>query len=164
MRVIITPYDENWPLEFSRVKRRLCDRLGARAKRIEHIGSTAVPGLHAKPIVDVLLECHEATGTDLRAALEGIGYSLVVDEPGHHMFRNAAQDVHLHVWRSGDAEIERHLLFRDRLRENEEDRRRYEREKQRLATMEWPTQNDYAQAKSRVIGEILARARESPKP
>ncbi len=79
------------------------------------------------------------------------------------MFRNTAHDVHLHVWQSGGAEIERHLLFRDWLRENDEDRILYEREKRRLAAMEWPTQNDYAQAKSPVIGEILARARERPK-
>jgi GrpB-like predicted nucleotidyltransferase (UPF0157 family) len=66
------------------------------------------------------------------------------------MFGNTSHDVHLHVWQSGDAEIERHLRFRDR--------------KRRLAKMEWATQNDYAQAKSPVIDQILARARKSSKP
>lgn len=164
MRVVIHPYSENWPLEFLQAKERLYGALSGHAKRIEHIGSTAVPGLDAKPVIDILLESHDVSGGALRAALESIGYSLIVDEPGHRMFRNTSHDVHLHVWQSGDAEIERHLRFRDRLREHDEDRILYEREKRRLAAMEWATQNDYAQAKSPVIGQILARARESPKP
>jgi len=163
LRVIISRYNENWPLEFIQAKKRLRDALSGHAKRIEHIGSTAVPGLAAKPVIDILLEFHDVNDADLRAALEDIGYALIVDEPGHRMFRNTAHDVHLHVWQSGGAEIERHLLFRDWLRENDEDRILYEREKRRLAAMEWPTQNDYAQAKSPVSGEILARPRERPK-
>lgn len=79
------------------------------------------------------------------------------------MFRSPGADVHVHVWATGDPEIERHMLFRDWLRQSDEDRRLYEREKYRLASQEWPTQNDYAQAKTPVVSEILARARESRK-
>ncbi len=79
------------------------------------------------------------------------------------MFRPLDGGVHLHVWRSGEPEIERHLLFRDWLRKNDEDRLLYESEKYRLASQEWRTQDDYAQAKSPVIAEIMARARESRK-
>ena len=79
------------------------------------------------------------------------------------MFRSGEGDVHLHLWQTGDPEIERHLLFRDWLRESAEDRLLYEREKHRLAALEWPTQDDYAQAKSPLIAEIAARARRSGK-
>ena len=79
------------------------------------------------------------------------------------MFRPPDGGVHLHAWQIGDPEIERHLLFRDWLRKNEEDQLLYEGEKYRLASLEWPVQDDYAQAKSPVIDEIVARARESSK-
>jgi len=164
LRVNIRPYSEEWPLAFARIRESLRGALSARAQRIEHIGSTAVPGLDAKPVIDILLEIHDVTDFDVREILKHAGYHLVVDEPGHRMFRSSSHDVHLHVWQSSDAEIERHLLFRDRLRENNADRLFYAREKRRLATTEWPTQNDYAQAKSPVIAQILARARESRKP
>ena len=137
--------------------------LGSAIQRIEHIGSTAVPELAAKPIVDILLEVPNVTDRGIQRRLEQIGYSLVVDEPGHRMFRSAAENAHVHLWVSGDPEIERHILFRDWLRENERDRRLYEREKHRLAAMEWPTQNDYAQAKTPIVNEIIGRARESRK-
>ena len=161
MRVRLDRSSDEWPLKYERVSQQIGRVLGVRAKRVEHIGSTAVPGLDAKPIVDILLELDDVDDQDIHQALAGIGLAPIVDEPGHRMFRTAAGDVHVHLWASDDSEIERHILFRDWLRENEMDRRLYKREKYRLAAMEWPTQNDYAEAKTPVINEIVARARES---
>src|SRR5581483_1387263 len=131
-----------------------------RAIRIEHIGSTAVPGLDAKPIIDVLLEVDNVADAQVRAALEKRHFTLIVDETGHRMFRSPSHGAHLHVWQNGDTEMDRHLLFRDWLRQSDEDRQLYQRENRRLAAIEWPSQNDYAQAKSSVIAQIIGRAKE----
>lgn len=163
MRVLIQAYSESWPSDFERARERISRALGTRAKRIEHIGSTAVPGLAAKPVIDILLEVDDVVSSAIQKELETLGFVLVVDEPGHRMFRPGEGGAHLHLWRTGDPEIERHLLFRDRLRKSAEDRLLYEREKQRLAALEWPAQDDYAQAKSPMIAEIVARARKSGK-
>ena len=163
MRVRLATYSESWPAKFAQANRRIHHALGTRAKRIEHIGSTAVPGLAAKPVIDILLELDDIADPAVHEVLAGIDLALVVEEPGHRMFRSADGDVHVHAWPTGDPEIERHILFRNWLRSNEADRRVYEIEKRRLAAQEWSTQNDYAQAKSPIINEILARARESRK-
>ena len=163
MRVSIADYCEGWTKRFESLQKALHDALGPLVEDIYHIGSTAVPRLAAKPIIDVLLAVSEVTDAEIDARLEPAGFALIVDEPGHRMFTNAARDVHVHLWAADDPEIGRHLLFRDWLRENEDDRRLYENEKYRLAAMEWPTQNDYAEAKTPVITEILGRARKSRK-
>jgi GrpB-like predicted nucleotidyltransferase (UPF0157 family) len=163
MRVRLATYSESWPTKFEQVHKQIQLALGTCAKRIEHIGSTAVPGLAAKPVIDILLELDNITNPTVHEALAGGGFAPVVEEPGHRMFRSPDRDVHVHAWPTGDPEVQRHLLFRDWLRSNEADRRLYEMEKRRLAALEWPTQNDYAQAKSPIINEILARARESRK-
>jgi GrpB-like predicted nucleotidyltransferase (UPF0157 family) len=164
LRVLLRRYSENWSADFNQIESRIRSALGTRTKRIDHIGSTAVPHLDAKPVIDILLEVDHVADEHVQTSLETIGYSLIVDEPGHRMFSSTLHDVHIHVWQSGNPEIERHLLFRNWLRKNDEDRRLYEREKHRLAALEWPSQNDYAEAKTSVIGEILARARESGRP
>lgn len=127
--------------------------------RIEHIGSTAVPGLAAKPVIDILVEVKSVKDPILQAALEQANFTLIVDEPGHRMFRFTNRAAHVHLWRTGDPEIRRHLLFRDWLRTNGDAQSVYEAEKRRLAARDWPTQNDYAQAKSPVIDAILKRAK-----
>lgn len=163
MRVRLATYSECWPTKFEQVHQHIHRALGTHAKRIEHIGSTAVPGLAAKPVIDILLELDDIANPAVHEMLAGIDLAPVVEEPGHRMLRSTDRDVHVHAWRAGDSEIERHILFRDWLRSNEADRRLYEAEKRRLAALEWPSQNDYAQAKSPIINEILARARESRK-
>jgi GrpB-like predicted nucleotidyltransferase (UPF0157 family) len=128
------------------------------AKTIEHIGSTAVPGLAAKPIIDILVAVDEVEDEGAYLArLENAGYVLRVREPGHRMFRTPTKDVHLHIW-SERAEIARHTALRDWLRANEEDRRIYERVKRKLAERDWSDSNDYAEAKNDIIVEIMAKA------
>jgi GrpB-like predicted nucleotidyltransferase (UPF0157 family) len=159
--IVIVDYDPEWPARFELERDRVAQALGAVALRIEHIGSTAVPGLGAKPIVDVLVTVEDPDDDAvILPALEGAGYELRVREPAHRMFRTPARDVHVHVWRDSDPEVERYLRLRDRLRSSAGDRAAYERLKRELATREWADMNDYAEAKGELIEAILAGAGE----
>ena len=154
----IHEYDDRWREQFGEHRVRIEAALGATALRVEHIGSTAVPGLAAKPIIDVLVTVDDpGDESAFRAALEQQGYELRVREPGHRMFRTPARDVHVHVWADSDPEVERHLQFRDRLRASPSDRAEYEQLKRELAKREWADMNDYADAKGPLIASILAR-------
>jgi GrpB-like predicted nucleotidyltransferase (UPF0157 family) len=160
--IVVVDYDPAWPERFRREEARIRSSLGEAALSVEHIGSTSVPGLAAKPIVDVLLVV-EDSGDELSylPALEAAGYVLRVREPDfdeHRMFRTPEKDVHLHVFSAGSPEIERYLLLRDHLRENEEDRELYARTKRELASRDWPSMQHYAEAKTGVIEGIIARA------
>jgi GrpB-like predicted nucleotidyltransferase (UPF0157 family) len=157
--IVIADADPSWPARFEAERDRVQRALGPAALRIEHIGSTSVPGLAAKPIVDVLVEVADV-GDEAAfvPALEGAGYVLRVREPDHRMLRTPEHDVHVHVWAAGDPEIERYLRFRDRLRASAEDRAAYEALKRELAQRDWEDMNHYADAKGALIEEILARA------
>lgn len=162
-QIVIADYDPGWPARFALERRRIADALGATALRIEHVGSTAVPGLAAKPIVDVMVAVEDPTEDSIVAALESAGYELRVREPDHRMFRTPRRDVHVHVWRESDPEVARHLAFRDRLREHAEERLAYEQLKRELAGRDWPDINYYAEAKSGLIDAIVARAGGPPR-
>src|SRR5688572_26368831 len=159
----IVDYDPNWPKWFETHARIIADALGGSAVRIEHVGSTSVPALAAKPIIDILVVVKDsADESAYLPQLEAAGYVLRVREPDwheHRMFRTPGQDVHIHVYSAGCPEIQRTLTFRDRLRRNFDDRRRYERTKRELAAKEWPDMNAYADAKTEVIESILEASR-----
>jgi GrpB-like predicted nucleotidyltransferase (UPF0157 family) len=158
--VRVVPYDRSWPERFEAERRRLRAALSGRAGRIEHFGSTAVPDLAAKPIVDILVEIDDIENdAEYRSSLEAAGYALRVLEPQHRMYRTSARDVHVHIWPSGSDGVRRHLAFRDWLRSHPEDRQLYERTKQELAARPWRDMNYYAEAKTPVIEEIMSRAR-----
>lgn len=153
--VVIAEPDASWPARFVQERARIVGALPD-AVAVEHIGSTSVPGLAAKPIIDVVVV---PTG-DIEAAvapLEAAGYVLRVREPGHRMLRTPARDVHVHLWTEPE-QVARHLLFRDWLRVDAADRDRYAAVKRELATRTWGDMNDYADAKSPVIAEITRRA------
>jgi GrpB-like predicted nucleotidyltransferase (UPF0157 family) len=158
----ILDYDAIWPQKFEGQARIIAEALRPTALRIEHIGSTSVPGLAAKPIVDILLVVeNSADEQTYLPQLERAGYVLRVREPDfheHRMFRTPQRDVHIHIFSHGSAEIERHLIFRDRLRTNAADRQLYEATKRKLAAQDWPDMNAYADAKSEVVEAIIARA------
>jgi GrpB-like predicted nucleotidyltransferase (UPF0157 family) len=160
--LVIEDYDLEWPRQFEREEARIRTALGDRALRVEHTGSTSVPGLAAKPIIDVLLVVPDTTDEDAYVpALEAAGYVLRIREPEwyeHRMFREYETNVNLHVLSDGCEEIEKMLVFRDWLREDEADRALYERTKRELAQQKWEYGQNYADAKSAVIEEILARA------
>ena len=156
--VEIVAYTEEWPARYEAQRRRIAGALGLTARRIEHIGSTAGPGLAAKPIVDIMVTVDDPNDeTAFRSPLETVGYTLRVREPDHRMFRTPERDVHVHVWRSGGEDEDRQLLFRNHLRAHEPDRSRYEEVKRSLAGHYWDM-NYYAEAKSGVVEEILQRA------
>jgi GrpB-like predicted nucleotidyltransferase (UPF0157 family) len=161
--IVIVEYDHAWPTRFELERERVARALGASALRIEHVGSTAVPGLAAKPIVDLAVTVEDPADESIVAALESAGYELRVREPEHRMFRTPRRDVHVHVWRASDPEVERNLRFRDRLRESPEDRLAYEQLKRDLARRDWPDMNYYADAKGELIDAIVARAGGPPR-
>jgi len=158
-RISLSEYDPSWPARFEAERQRIEAALGRVALGVEHIGSTAVPGLAAKPIVDVLLIVADVDDEpSFLGPLEAVGYELRVREPGHRMLRDHDRTVNLHVRGDADPEILLHLRFRDHLRRSPADRRRYEQRKRALAAREWPDVNHYADAKGPVIESILARA------
>ena len=158
--VVIVEYDDAWARRFEVEAGRIDGALGSTALAIEHIGSTSVPGLAAKPIVDILVVVADVDDDSVfRAQLEQAGYELRVREPGHRMFRTPARDVHVHIWRVDDPEVEKYLLFRDWLRASADDRARYQARKRELAQQEWGDMNDYADAKTDTVHAILDRAR-----
>ncbi len=161
-KILIVDYDSRWPELFRREAGRVRAALGPRALRIEHTGSTAVPGLAAKPIIDMLLVVAEASDeSQYVPALEAAGYVLRIREPGwheHRMFKGPDTEIHLHVFPEGCPEIDRVLLFRDRLRSNPADRDLYARTKLALAQRDWKYAQNYADAKTPIVEEIIARA------
>jgi GrpB-like predicted nucleotidyltransferase (UPF0157 family) len=159
----LVDHDPAWPGLFAREARRIGAALGDRTLGIEHVGSTSVPGLGAKPIIDVLLVVADSADEDAYLpSLEAVGYVLRIREPDwyeHRMLKGPDTQVNLHVLSEGCPEIERMLLFRDRLRSNRTDRELYERTKRELAGREWRYVQNYADAKTAVVEEIIARAR-----
>jgi GrpB-like predicted nucleotidyltransferase (UPF0157 family) len=161
--VTLQEYDPAWPERFRGEAERIHAALGGGERRIEHIGSTSVPGLAAKPVIDILLVLDDPSDeASYLPALEAAGYELRVREPAfwqHRMLRTLAHDVHVHVFPPQSPEIERYLLFRDRLRADAGDRALYEAAKRRLAERDWPTMDHYAAAKSQVVEAVIARER-----
>ncbi|MEQ3553033.1 GrpB family protein [Pseudonocardia nematodicida] len=156
--VSLREYDPAWPARYAARAARLREILGDRARLIEHIGSTSVPGLAAKPVIDIVVGIDDPDDEPAYLAdLEAIGYELRVREPGHRCLRTG-EPVNLHCYPPGGDEVRRYLIFRDRLRADEADRRLYESTKRGLAGREWPDMNYYAEAKGPVVREILQRA------
>jgi GrpB-like predicted nucleotidyltransferase (UPF0157 family) len=159
--IVIVDADPAWADRFEHERTRIVGALGAAAVSVDHIGSTSVPGLAAKPIIDICLAVEDSSDEPAYVpALEAAGYELRVREPDwheHRMLRTPARDVHIHVFTVGSSEIARHLRFRDHLRRDPADRARYEAVKRDLAARDWPTMQDYADAKDDVIAEITAR-------
>jgi GrpB-like predicted nucleotidyltransferase (UPF0157 family) len=159
----VVDYDPAWPGLFAREADRVRAVLGDRVSQLEHIGSTSVPGLAAKPIIDMLLVVPDPGDEPAYLPdLEAAGYVLVIREPDwyqHRCFKGPDTDVNLHVYPPGCPEIERYLLFRDRLRHDPAERARYQRVKRELAERDWTYVQQYADAKTEVVEAIIARAR-----
>jgi GrpB-like predicted nucleotidyltransferase (UPF0157 family) len=158
--IVIEEHDPAWAARFERVRASLHEALGHRARRVEHFGSTAVPGLAAKAIIDVMVTVEDADDeADYGPPLEAHGFHIRVRQPGHRMYRPPSQDVHVHICTEGSDGARKRLLFRDWLRHDAADRRLYEQTKRELARQDWDTTNDYSEAKGGVVAEIMARAR-----
>lgn len=160
--VALAAYDPAWPGLYAREAARIREALGPRARRIEHVGSTAVPGLTAKPLIDIVLAVADSGDEPAYApALEAAGYVLRIREPewhAHRMFKGPDTDANLHVFTLGSPEITRMTRFRDRLRADTADRELYAAAKRELAGRRWRYRQDYADAKQEVVADIMARA------
>jgi GrpB-like predicted nucleotidyltransferase (UPF0157 family) len=161
-RIQVVDYDPEWPRLFEREADRIRAVLGKRAVQLEHVGSTSVPGLAAKPIIDIMLVVPDSGDEQAYVPdLEAAGYVLVIREAErqqHRVFKGPDTNVNLHVYSPGSPEIERYLIFRDRLRSDPADRERYQRVKRELARRDWRYVQQYADAKSEVVEEIIAGA------
>jgi GrpB-like predicted nucleotidyltransferase (UPF0157 family) len=162
VRVELVEHDAAWSQRFLRHAQRIREALGEAARQVEHIGSTAVPGLAAKPIVDILLVVDDpADEASYLPELQTAGYEVRVREADfdeHRMLRTPTGDVHIHVFPTWSAEIGRYLTLRDHLTACPPPRAAYEAYKRELANREWPTMDHYATAKGAVIEALIAEA------
>jgi GrpB-like predicted nucleotidyltransferase (UPF0157 family) len=160
--ITLAEYDPQWPALFDREAARIRTVLGDAAVRVEHVGSTSVPGLAAKPIIDILLAVPDSADEQAYApALEAAGYVLSIREPDwfeHRLFKGPDTNINLHVFTVGAAEIDRMLLFRDWLRANAADRDAYLQVKHDLARRTWQHVQHYADSKTAIVQQIMARA------
>ncbi len=160
--VELWPYDPTWPAQYAAEAAKIRAALGEATLALEHVGSTSIPGISAKPILDIVLGV--ASSADEAAyvpALTHQGYRLHIREPDwheHRLLKGAGPAVNLHVFTAGDHEIERMLAFRDRCRRVPEERDLYQRTKQALAARTWRYVQHYANAKAEVVEAIIARA------
>jgi GrpB-like predicted nucleotidyltransferase (UPF0157 family) len=161
IRVELVEPNPAWPARYLRYAATLRDVLGERLRLLEHIGSTSVPRLTAKPVIDIVAGLDDPDDEPAYLPdLETAGWDLRVREPGHRCLRGGDPEVpaNLHCYRPDDPEVDRYLRFRERLRGDDADRERYANAKRALAGREWPDMNFYAEAKSSVIAEILGRS------
>ena len=160
--ITLADYDPGWPALFAREAARIRAALGGRAVQVEHVGSTSVPGLAAKPIIDILLVVPDSSDEQAYVlALDAAGYVLRVREPGwfeHRMFKGPEADINLHVFSAGEAEIHRMVLFRDWLRSHGDDRDAYAQVKRELTQRTWRHVQYYAEAKTGIVQQIMAQA------
>jgi len=160
--ILLADYDDEWPRLFEREAERIRATLGERALKVEHVGSTSVPGLAAKPVIDIVLVVADSGDeSEYVPLLEDAGYVLRIREPEwfeHRLFKGPDTNVNVHVFAGGCSEVDRMLDFRDWLRVNEADRELYERAKRELAGQDWRYVQNYADAKSAMIEDIMARA------
>ena len=161
--ITLAEYDPDWPARYGRLATIIRDALGDRVRLLEHVGSTAVPRLVAKPKIDVVLAVADsAAEDDYVPDLERAGFRLVVREPdwfAHRLLTRTDQEINLHVFTVACPEIDEMIRFRDWLRSHDDDRDRYARTKRELAARRWRYVQHYADAKAEVVGEIKARAR-----
>jgi GrpB-like predicted nucleotidyltransferase (UPF0157 family) len=158
----LAEYDPDWPRLFEREAQRIRGALGAAAVLVEHVGSTSVRGLAAKPIIDICLAVPDSSVEETYVPqLHAAGYVLRIREPDwheHRLFKGPDTNVNLHVFSVGSVEIDRMLRFRDWLRTHDHDRRLYETAKRELSSRTWKYVQNYADAKSAVVEGIIARA------
>lgn len=166
--ITLADYDPAWAELYALEADCIRVALRNRALLIEHVGSTSVPGLAAKPRIDMVLAVDDSSDeAPYVPALESAGYVLHIREPEwheHRLFTKPDVDINVHVFSAGCVEIDRMIGFRDRLRSDPADRALYERTKRDLAVRTWKYTQHYADAKTVVVEEILERASTPPAP
>jgi len=159
--IVLVDYDPLWPRQFADEAAEVRRALGDRVLTIEHVGSTSVPGLAAKPILDmVLVVDNSADEAAYVPALEAAAFALRIREPDwfeHRLFKGPRRNLNLHVFSKGCTEVLRMIEFRDRLRRSDADRKSYEAHKRDLARRDWRYVQNYADAKAAFIKNMLDR-------
>jgi GrpB-like predicted nucleotidyltransferase (UPF0157 family) len=162
--VEVVPYDRLWPQRYADMRERLRDVLGTVARRIEHVGSTAVPGLAAKPVVDILLSVDDLQDEQAyRGPIESLGFGLRYRKAHWRYFRpipGIPRDYQMHVCQSGSKWQRDHLLFRDYLLVHPDRAAEYGMLKRDLAPRYGLDRIGYTDAKAPFIRETLRRAEE----
>ena len=161
----LCPYSPDWAMLYQQQEKTIKKALGDRVMGIEHVGSTSVPGLCAKPIIDIVLlvKC-SAAEEEYVPLLEQVGYKLRIREEDwhqHRMLRKEQPSVNLHVFSVGCQEAKRMIAFRDHLRQCRRDRDLYAAKKMELAAKKCEYVQQYADAKTQVVQQILNRIREA---
>jgi GrpB-like predicted nucleotidyltransferase (UPF0157 family) len=160
--VQLDEYDPRWPLQYRQAAAMIRRALGDRVLQLEHVGSTSVPGLAAKPRIDIVLAVADSADESAYVPpLEGVGYTMRIREPDwweHRMLNGYHPPQNLHVYTVGCPELTRMIGFRDWLRSHNDDRQRYEDAKRTLAARTWKYMQNYADAKTEVVEEIIQRA------
>ena len=160
--ILLADYDPAWPLQYEREALRVRGALGERVLGLEHVGSTSIPGLPAKPIIDMLLVVADSADEAAYVPpLEAAGYVLRIREPDwhqHRLFKGTDTNINLHTFSERSSEIERMIALRDWLRSHDDGRELYLATKRELAARHWTYVQDYADAKSEVVEAIIARA------
>lgn len=161
--LVIRDYDAAWPARFSELAGRVMTHLGALVLQVEHVGSTAVPGLVAKPVVD--MDVVLASPSDLREVIRRLGLLGYAHEgelgvAGRDAFRWPVGEVrhHLYVLTAGAAELRRHVAFRDALRADGSVRDEYSELKRSLALRYPHDRRAYTEAKSALIERVVSDA------
>ena len=160
--IVLAQYDPAWAVLYEREAERVHATLGSRVRLLEHAGSTSVPGLAAKPIIDMVLAVADSADEAAYVPqLESAGYVLRIREPDwheHRLFKGPETNINLHTFSEGSSEISRMLAFRDRLRTHDDERDLYLATKRELAARHWTYVQDYADAKGEVVEGIIERA------
>lgn len=157
---VIVEHDPGWAVRFEQLAEEIRQALGPVLLDVQHVGSTAVPGLAAKPVIDIACTVVDASQEEVFVpALVSLGYVLRARLPGRRFLRTPAKDVHVHVLTAGHQQLEDYLLLRAQLTRSPADRELYARTKRELARREWADMTEYSAAKSEVLSLILARAR-----
>ena len=168
--IVIVDYDEKWSAMFDQEKEAIINACGQYIDAVDHIGSTAVPGLAAKPVIDILVGVPSLDSADVHCIepIVSLGYDYNIKRfeesmPFRRYFRKdnrQGQRTHLiHMVKTGSDFWKDHLLFRDHLRQNRDDMIAYERLKRDLATRKWDTGSQFAAAKGPFIREVIRRAK-----
>jgi GrpB-like predicted nucleotidyltransferase (UPF0157 family) len=159
--ITVVPYDDGWPDHYSGVEARVRAALGDRVLGLQHIGSTSVPGLAAKPVIDAdLTVADSADESSYVPELEAAGFNLRIREPEweeHRLLTYEAPPTNLHVFPPGTPEPARHRMFRDWLRTHPDDREAYAALKTELGTRSFRSGMDYNNHKGELVYDIYER-------
>lgn len=160
--IIVVPYDKSWKDEFQMIGGQIRQAMGEIAARIDHIGSTSVPGLDAKPVIDIQISVTSLEPMDYKAGLEELGYIYRADNPDltKRYFRESGsmRRTHIHVREAGSWPEQFALLFRDYLRAHPDACKRYADLKYQLMEQHQYERERYVEEKEPVIWEITRMA------